>query len=66
MLASERGAELSPQEIENKLEEIAQTIPEGRLAEPAEIARAALFLLSDDASYMQGASITVDGAYTAC
>lgn len=66
MLASERGAEMSRQEIEDKLEQIAKTIPEGRLAEPAEIARAALFLLSDESSYMQGASITVDGAYTAC
>lgn len=66
MLASERGAELSPREIEEKLEQIAATVPEGRLARPEEIAHAALFLLSDDSSYMQGASITVDGAYTAC
>lgn len=66
MLASERGAEMSRQEIEDKLDQIAKTIPEGRLAEPAEIARVALFLLSDESSYMQGAGITVDGAYTAC
>ena len=66
MLASERGASLSPLETEEKLAEIAKTIPEGRLAEPAEIAQAALFLLSDEASYLQGSSITVDGAYTAC
>lgn len=66
MLASERGTTMSPQEIDEKLAEIAKTIPEGRLAEPREIAHAALFLLSDDASYLQGSSITVDGAYTAC
>lgn len=66
MLASERGTELTPREIAVKLEEIAGTIPEGRLADPEEIAHAALFLLSDESSYMQGASITVDGAYTAC
>lgn len=66
MLASERGATLSQAEIDEKLVEIAKTIPEGRLAEPSEIAQAALFLLSDEASYLQGSSITIDGAYTAC
>ena len=38
------------------------SIPNGRMAEPAEIARTALFLLSDDASYVTGASLPVDGA----
>ena len=66
MLASERGRTLSVEDIEKKLAEIAATIPEGRLAEPSEIAQAVLFLLSDAASYLQGSSITVDGAYTAC
>lgn len=66
MLASERGGTLTQKEIDEKLAQIAATIPEKRLAEPREIAAAALFLLSDASSYMQGASITVDGAYTAC
>ena len=66
MLASERGKTLTAGEIQEKLDDIAQGIPEGRLAEPSEIAAAALFLLSDESSYLQGTSITVDGAYTAC
>lgn len=35
----------------------------GRLGEPAEIARAMLFLASDDASFMTGTAVAVDGGY---
>jgi NAD(P)-dependent dehydrogenase (short-subunit alcohol dehydrogenase family) len=40
-------------------------IPMGRFGEAAEIARAALFLVSDDASFMTGAELVVDGGLTA-
>jgi NAD(P)-dependent dehydrogenase (short-subunit alcohol dehydrogenase family) len=39
--------------------------PMGRLAEPEEIASAALFLASDEASFVTGAALAVDGGYTA-
>jgi NAD(P)-dependent dehydrogenase (short-subunit alcohol dehydrogenase family) len=40
-------------------------IPIGRFGEAKEIARAALFLVSDDASYVTGAEFLVDGGITA-
>ncbi len=39
--------------------------PIGRLGRPEEIARAALFLASEEASFMTGADLLVDGGYTA-
>ena len=40
-------------------------IPMGRLGHAEELAKAALFLASDDASFMTGASLVVDGGITA-
>jgi NAD(P)-dependent dehydrogenase (short-subunit alcohol dehydrogenase family) len=40
-------------------------IPMGRLARAKEVAQAALFLASDDSSYVNGTAFTVDGAITA-
>lgn len=40
-------------------------VPAGRLATPKEIARPLVFLASDDASFMVGSELIVDGGYTA-
>jgi NAD(P)-dependent dehydrogenase (short-subunit alcohol dehydrogenase family) len=40
---------------------IASRVPLGRLESPEEVARAAAFLLSDDASYVNGAVLVADG-----
>jgi NAD(P)-dependent dehydrogenase (short-subunit alcohol dehydrogenase family) len=40
---------------------IARTIPLGRLGESDEVAKAVLYLASDDASNVTGAEIVVDG-----
>jgi len=39
--------------------------PMGRLGDPKEIANAALFLASDEASFITGVNLPVDGGYTA-
>jgi NAD(P)-dependent dehydrogenase (short-subunit alcohol dehydrogenase family) len=47
------------------LEAISAQHPIGRLGKPAEVARAILFLASDDASFITGAVLPVDGGYLA-
>ena len=42
-----------------------QAVPLGRYGQPEEAAAVALFLASDDASYLTGQTISVDGGFTA-
>jgi 3-oxoacyl-[acyl-carrier protein] reductase len=47
--------------IEDEIERQARDIPLGRLAQPEEFARAAVFLVSPAASYINGVLLPVDG-----
>lgn len=46
-------------------EELLRHYPIGRLGKPHEIAEGVLFLASDEASFMTGSSLVIDGGYTA-
>jgi acetoacetyl-CoA reductase len=46
---------------EKVLEKIIATIPIGRLGEPGEIARTVLFLVSDDAGFITGSTLSING-----
>lgn len=52
----------NPAEFEQR---VLATIPLGRLGEAEEVAKSILFLASDDSSYITGATLLVDGGYTA-
>lgn len=47
------------------IEAMAQATPVKRLAQPIEIGKVVAFLASDDASYMTGSEVVVDGGWTA-
>lgn len=60
--------EIGPEEVEvsdEQMEQMLGMIPLGRQGTPEDIAGVALFLASDLASYVSGASIVVDGGWTA-
>jgi glucose 1-dehydrogenase len=58
-IATEMNIEILEDEQKRKEEEM--RIPMHRIGRPQEIAKVALFLASDDASYMTGTTVYVDG-----
>ncbi|MBO4412421.1 MAG: 3-oxoacyl-ACP reductase FabG [Clostridia bacterium] len=59
MINTDMNNELSSQEKEDIISEI----PLERIGQPSDVAAAALFLASNDASYITGQNITVDGGW---
>ena len=50
---------------DHPMRSIAAAIPLGRVGQPEEVARCALFLAGDDASYVTGANLVIDGGWSA-
>lgn len=50
---------------ERQKENLAKLHPIGRLGKPEEVANVVMFLASDEASFVNGTSVLVDGGYTA-
>jgi len=53
------------EKAQDLIDQIAAATPNGRLAQPREIAGAAYFLASDDSSYCTGSELVIDGGWTA-
>ena len=53
-----------PGQVDAVIERMMATVPVKRMGTPEEIANAALFLISDESSFMLGAEVVVDGGKT--
>jgi 3-oxoacyl-[acyl-carrier protein] reductase len=58
------GTPILKQMPDKVLEDMAKKVPSGRLGTPEEVANVFAFLASDEASYINGAVISVDGGMT--
>jgi NAD(P)-dependent dehydrogenase (short-subunit alcohol dehydrogenase family) len=56
-----RGLGQTEEQSEQILTSLAATVPLGRLGDPDEVAKAAVFLASDDSSFVNGTELFVDG-----
>lgn len=63
--AIEQGGSLFGSTPEEAWKRIAEAHPLGRVGEPEEVARAVLFLASDEAAFITGVALPVDGGFDA-
>jgi len=61
----DRSGKLERQEVENRIRAYGQGVPLGRPCTPDDVAWAALFLASDEASFINGAILPIDGGLIA-
>jgi NAD(P)-dependent dehydrogenase (short-subunit alcohol dehydrogenase family) len=59
----EGDGDLFKSEISEIYKDADERVPRGYIGKPEEIAKAALFLCSDDASFVNGATLTADGGF---
>lgn len=52
-------------EYKDAMAQLIQATPLGRIGKPEEVANAILFLASDEASFINGAELVIDGGYSA-
>ena len=52
-------------ELEKTRSELNARQPSGRLGQPEEIANLALYMCSEEAAFMQGSVVPIDGGWTA-
>ena len=60
-LDARRAALLASRQSADVIARIVSTIPMGRTGDPEEVAKVALFLASDDSSFVTGIELFVDG-----
>lgn len=58
------GNNVGGRDFDGREDEVATAYPMKRLGVPADTSKAAAFLLSDDASWITGATLVVDGGGT--
>jgi NAD(P)-dependent dehydrogenase (short-subunit alcohol dehydrogenase family) len=56
--------ETAPDDPQSVIDEIRAAIPMGRLGTPEDVGRLAAFLASDDAAYITGTAVVIDGGST--